>query len=309
MSHHDKNEVIAKMKGMWSEFYSSHLGWTKENLSKKHGPCPHCFGKDRFRFTDELGQEKGNGAAICNQCGNDSGVGWVMKCSGMSYSETIDKLGDWLNLVPVEVILKANIRASRTSPYKMGAKIEPERCVEIMERTERVESTPLSTYEGIYSEFGFDVGKTKSGELIHAVPCFMAYNDGISEEICNVMFINEEGNVSYAAKDYTRQSVSVIGSFKDNEYAYLVDNFIDGYRVHLATGNRCVLVCYSSYNMEMVAYALKDSKLRIACTRNSLDLLAVADDRNIDVVIPNDEYSFKTGVRKRIYKASDLLNS
>ena len=308
MSHHDKNEVIAKMKGMWSEFYSSRLGWTKENLSKKHGPCPYCFGKDRFRFTDELGQEKGNGAAICNQCGNDSGVGWVMKCSGMSYSETIDTLGDWLNLVPVEVISKANKRASRISPYKMGAQIDHERCLEIMERTERVESTPLSTYEGIYSEFGFDVGRTKSGELIHAVPCFMAYGDGISEEMCNVMLINEGGDVSYAAKDYSRQSVAVIGSFKDDEYAYLVDNWVDGVRVHLATGNRCVLVCYSSYNMEMVAYALRGYKLRVACTRHDFDLLAVADDRNLDVVMPNDDNHFKSGIRKRIYKASELLN-
>ena len=226
----------------------------------------------------------------------------------MNYSEAINVLGDWLNLIPAEVISKANKRASRTSPYKMGAQIDHERCLEIMERTERVESTPLSTYEGIYSEFGFDVGRTKSGELMHAIPCFMAYSDGISEDMCNVIFINEEGDVSYAAKDYTRQSVSVIGSFKDSEHAYLVDNWIDGVRVHLATGNRCVLVCHSSYNMEMVAYALRNYKLRVACTRHAFDLLAVADDRNLDVVMPNDYNSFKSGIRKRIYKASELLD-
>ena len=226
----------------------------------------------------------------------------------MNYSEAINVLGDWLNLIPAEVISKANKRASRTSPYKMGAQIDHERCLEIMERTERVESTPLSIYEGIYSEFGFDVGRTKSGELIHAIPCFMAYSDGISEEMCNVMFINEDGDVSYAAKDYTRQSVAVIGAFKSDEYAYLVDNLIDGYRVHIATGNRCVLVCYSSYNMEMVAYALRNHKLRVACTRHDFDLLSVADDRNLDVVMPNDDNFFKSGIRKRIYKASELLD-
>ncbi|AHY83187.1 putative DNA primase [Escherichia phage e4/1c] len=306
---HDKKEVLQKMKGLWADAMVQICGADPNFFkTKKHQPCLYCGGNDRSRWTDKV-SEPGDGGIICNQCGSGDGILWVQKLRGESFSESINALGDWLNLVPVEVIKSANIRASRTSPYKMGAQIDHERCVEIMERTERVESTPLSTYEGIYSEFGFDVGKTKSGELIHAIPCFMAYSDGISEEMCNVMFINEEEDVSYAAKDYTRQSVAVIGSFKDNEYAYLVDNFIDGYRVHLATRNRCVLVCYSSYNMEMVAYALKDSKLRIACTLHSLDLLAVADDRNIDVVIPNDEYSFKSGVRKRIYKASDLLNS
>ena len=305
---YDKNEVIPKMAGLWKSFYAKELGWNDRHLSKKHGPCPYCFGTDRFRFTDEIGSEKGNGAAVCSKCGSDSGIGWVMKCTGSSFADSVNLLGDWLNLTPIEVIVKANKQASRTQLYKMGAQIDHERCLEIMERTERVESTPLSTYEGIYSEFGFDVGRAKSGELIHAVPCFMAYSDGISEEMCNVMFINEEGDVSYAAKDYTRQSVSVIGSFKDDEYAYLVDNWIDGVRVHLATGNRCVLVCHSSYNMEMVAYALRNYKLRVACTRHDFDLLAVADDRNLDVVMPNDDIFFKSGIRKRIYKASELLD-
>lgn len=306
---HDKKEVLQKMKGLWADAMVQICGADPNFFkTKKHQPCLYCGGNDRSRWTDKV-SEPGDGGIICNQCGSGDGILWVQKLRGESFSECINVLGDWLNLVPVEIVAKANKRASRTSPYKMGAQIDHERCLEILEMTERVESTPLSTYEGIYSEFGFDVGRTKSGELIHAIPCFMAYSDGISEEMCNVMFINEEGDVSYAAKDYSRQSVSVIGSLKDDEYSYLVDNWIDGVRVHLATGNRCVLVCYSSYNMEMVAYALRDYKLRVACTRHDFDLLAVADDRNLDVVIPNDENSFKSGIRKKIYKASDLLNN
>ncbi|HAN8054043.1 TPA: hypothetical protein IF905_005107, partial [Escherichia coli] len=300
-------EVLPRMMGMWKDALINICDAPESFFNGKHQPCLYCGGWDRARWTDNL-SIKGDGGNICNQCGNDTGIGLMMRLTGMNYSEAINVLGDWLNLIPAEVISKANKRASRTSPYKMGAQIDHERCLEIMERTERVESTPLSTYEGIYSEFGFDVGRTKSGELIHAVPCFMAYNDGISDDMCNVMFINEEGDVSYAAKDYTRQSVAVIGSFKDDEYAYLVDNWVDGVRVHLATGNRSVLVCHSSYNMEMVAYALKKYKLRVACTIHDFDLLAVADDRNLDVVMPNDDNFFKSGIRKRIYKASELLN-
>ena len=306
MKFYDKKEVLPRMMGMWKDALINICDAPESFFNGKHQPCLYCGGRDRARWTDNL-SIKGDGGNICNQCGNDTGIGLMMRLTGMNYSEAINVLGDWLNLIPSEVISKANKRSSRTSPYKMGAQIDHERCLEIMERTERVESTPLSTYEGIYNEFGFDVGRTKSGELIHAVPCFMAYSDGISEGMCNVMFINEEGDVSYAAKDYTRQSISVIGSFKDDEYAYLVDNWIDGVRVHLATGNRCVLVCYSSYNMEMVAYALRNYKLRVACTRHAFDLLAVADDRNLDVVMPNDDNFFKSGIRKRTYKASELL--
>ena len=296
------------MRGLWDKALINICGADPKFFqTKKHQPCIYCGGNDRARWTNKVSEE-GDGGIICNQCGSGDGILWVQKMRGESFSECIDVLGEWLNLIPVEVVNKANKQASRTQLYKMGSQIDHERCLEIMERTEKVESTPLSIYEGIYSEFGFDVGRTKSGELIHAIPCFMVYNDGISEEMCNVMFINEGGGVSYAAKDYTRQSVSVIGSFKDDEYAYLVDNIIDGYRVHIATGNRCVLVCYSSYNMEMVAYALINYKLRVACTCHDFDLLAVADDRDLDVVMPNDDNFFKSGIRKRIYKASELLD-
>lgn len=306
MKFYDKKEVLPRMMGMWKDALINICDAPESFFNGKHQPCLYCGGRDRARWTDNL-SIKGDGGNICNQCGNDTGIGLMMRLTGMNYSEAVNVLGDWLNLIPAEVISKANKRSSRTSPYKMGSQIDHERCLEIMERTQRVESTPLSIYEGIYSEFGFDVGRTKSGELIHAIPCFMAYSDGLSDEMCNVMFINEEGDVSYAAKDYTRQSVAVIGSFKDSEYAYLVDNWIDGVRVHIATGNRCVLVCHSSYNMEMVAYALRNYKLRVACTRHSFDLLAVADDRNLDVVMPNDDNFFKSGIRKRTYKASELL--
>ncbi|UOX39725.1 putative DNA primase [Escherichia phage vB_EcoS_SCS31] len=306
---HDKKEVLQKMKGLWADAMVQICGADPKFFqTKKHQPCIYCGGNDRGRWTNKVSEE-GDGGIICNQCGSGDGILWLQKMRGESFSECIDVLGEWLNLIPVEVVTKANKQSSRTSLYKMGAQIDHERCLEIMERTERVESTPLSIYEGIYSEFGFDVGRTRSGELIHAIPCFMAYNDGISDDMCNVMFINEDGGVGYAAKDYTRQSIAVIGAFKDSEYAYLADNWIDGVHVHLATGNSCVLVCHSSYNMEMVAYALKDFKLRVACTRLDRELLCVADDRNIDVVIPNDEYSFKSGIRKRIYKASDLLTN
>lgn len=305
---YDKNEVIPKMAGLWKSFYAKELGWNDRHLSKKHGPCPYCFGTDRFRFTDEIGSEKGNGAAVCSKCGSDSGIGWVMKCTGSSFADSVNLLGDWMNLTPIEVIVKANKQASRAKRYKMGAQVDHEKVLEVMERTQRVESSPLTTYEGIYSESGFDVGITKDGSMIHAIPCSMVYEDGIGDEFCNVMFIDEDSNVKFLAGDYTRDSVSVIGSKRDDSYTYVVDNYIDGVRVHLATGGREVFVAFSCYNMEMVIHRDKSRKFRIACRECDTDILAVADERNVDVVIPNDGKSFKTGIRKKVYKANDLLN-
>ena len=60
--------------GRWYEILTS-LGVSAHYLQDKHGPCPLCGGKDRFRW-DDL---EGRGTYICNQCGAGTGVTLVMK--------------------------------------------------------------------------------------------------------------------------------------------------------------------------------------------------------------------------------------
>ena len=50
------------------------MGITEVELSGKHGPCPLCEGKDRFRYTDY----KGNGEYFCSGCGPGSGFDLIM---------------------------------------------------------------------------------------------------------------------------------------------------------------------------------------------------------------------------------------
>ena len=50
------------------------LGVPARYLHNKHGPCPMCGGKDRFRW-DDL---EGRGTYICNQCGAGDGLMLVM---------------------------------------------------------------------------------------------------------------------------------------------------------------------------------------------------------------------------------------
>src|SRR5207248_9709322 len=55
------------------------LGLDTRFLTNKHGPCPMCGGKDRFRFDDK----DGTGSYYCNRCG--AGVGVIL----------LKKLHDW----------------------------------------------------------------------------------------------------------------------------------------------------------------------------------------------------------------------
>jgi len=59
------------------------LGIPEAALSNKHGPCPACGGKDRFRFDNK----RGHGDFICNQCGAGDGFKLLQLVHGWSFAE------------------------------------------------------------------------------------------------------------------------------------------------------------------------------------------------------------------------------
>lgn len=47
------SDVVAQAQGRWPDLLSA-MRLTPKN--GKHGPCPCCGGKDRFRLDDKLGR-------------------------------------------------------------------------------------------------------------------------------------------------------------------------------------------------------------------------------------------------------------
>jgi len=79
----EKLEDIMKVaNGKWPSILVS-LGFTELAVSGKHGPCPICEGKDRFRFM----KLDGPGRWICNQCGSNDAMNLVMEVNNMSFHE------------------------------------------------------------------------------------------------------------------------------------------------------------------------------------------------------------------------------
>lgn len=303
---YQKEDVMPYMSGMWREALQSICGLKADVFNKKHQPCPHCGGKDRFRWTDKV-DRTGDGGAICSNCGNTDGIGWLQKLTGENYSECINILGRFLGKVPQEYVIKANKRAHRSSGYKFGAQAEHEACEAVMNRTETRSSTPLSTFEGICAEsyrVGVKVQKDGSERLFHTIPCSMVHSDGIDDEFCNLLIIDDCGNQSFYAKDYTRGSVCVTGS--TDKAIYLCVDWIESQHVAISTSQE-VWCCFTPSNLEIVASRYKGSReLRVACKVSDSETLYMADDRSLRVIIPNND-RFKDGMQKKIYNASDLL--
>jgi putative DNA primase/helicase len=85
-------------------------------LHNKHGPCPLCGGKDRFRFDDR----DGSGSYYCNQCGPGPGIMLIRKLKGWDHATAcaqIDKI--------IGTDRKSSQSASRSpqSPAQRASKI------------------------------------------------------------------------------------------------------------------------------------------------------------------------------------------
>jgi putative DNA primase/helicase len=64
------------------------LGIGESFLTGKHGPCPLCGGKDRWRWDNK----EGRGTWICSQCGAGDGIALVMKKNGWDFHEAAKQI-------------------------------------------------------------------------------------------------------------------------------------------------------------------------------------------------------------------------
>lgn len=81
------NLIIEKARGYWTDILDS-LGVNVSYLKNKHGSCPVCGGKDRFRFDNK----EQRGTFFCNHCGSGDGIKLLQLYHGWSFPETIDRI-------------------------------------------------------------------------------------------------------------------------------------------------------------------------------------------------------------------------
>jgi putative DNA primase/helicase len=64
------------------------LGIAPEYLVDRHGPCPACGGKDRFRFDNK----NGRGGFYCNGCGAGDGFSLLQRVHGWDFRTARDRV-------------------------------------------------------------------------------------------------------------------------------------------------------------------------------------------------------------------------
>jgi len=84
-------------RGKWYGILK-HMGLDESFLRNKHGPCPLCGGKDRYRWDDK----DGSGSYYCHGCGAGSGMQLAMGITGLEFKECARRIDEIVHNVPAE---------------------------------------------------------------------------------------------------------------------------------------------------------------------------------------------------------------
>jgi putative DNA primase/helicase len=100
-------------QGRWFDILVG-LGIGASFLRNRHGPCPLCGGKDRFRWDNR----EGNGTWICSGCGAGDGASLAMKFKGLSFVELKDVIRPLVPTARQEWVHAADIKAAQEANKK-----------------------------------------------------------------------------------------------------------------------------------------------------------------------------------------------
>jgi putative DNA primase/helicase len=90
-------ELSIQAQGRWPDILA-YIGIDREYLKNRHGPCPICSGRNRFRFDNK----NGKGTFYCNGCGAGDGMTLAMKYMGVSFKEAANQIRSVLGVCKVE---------------------------------------------------------------------------------------------------------------------------------------------------------------------------------------------------------------
>jgi putative DNA primase/helicase len=82
---------LSECRHRWFDLLS-YLGVESRFLRNKHGPCPLCGGKDRFRWDNK----EGRGTWICSHCGAGDGAELAMRVLGTGFKDLIHRIGPFV---------------------------------------------------------------------------------------------------------------------------------------------------------------------------------------------------------------------
>jgi putative DNA primase/helicase len=177
--------------GRWPGIMQS-LGVDPAYLRNKHGPCPICGGRDRYRYDDR----EGRGTWFCSHCGSGDGFKLLQGVFGWSFNEAARQVDRIVGTVPagpvtLERTEESKVRALRQVWAESRVVVHGDPVWLYLSRRLGIEEVPagLRLHPGLRytDEEGHDLGK------FPAMLARLQYPDGTGASIHRT-YLTEDGH-------------------------------------------------------------------------------------------------------------------
>lgn len=108
-----KGRTVDDAVGRWPGILQC-LGLDQQFLRNKHGPCPTCNGKDRYRFDDK----DGRGTWICSHCGSGDGFGLLQRVFGWSFGRAAKEVDRIVGSVKPGALVQTRTEESKVEALR-----------------------------------------------------------------------------------------------------------------------------------------------------------------------------------------------
>uniref|UniRef100_A0AB39AC51 DNA primase n=2 Tax=unclassified Caudoviricetes TaxID=2788787 RepID=A0AB39AC51_9CAUD len=263
MPNYDKNDVLSAMSGKWEHALYELCGWDRNSFNtRKHGPCPVCGGKDRFRWGMNKSLAKDKGMGWCNNCGSHDGIWWFSEARKERMGDAINTLGEWLGGMTVEQKnhVAEQSRKMIRSVVRPSVRISHDIADEILNRNANRDDV---YYFGVH-------------ELVDGVPEIRP---------CNVARISRDGKFLFAAGSIYKDGITSMTwgavsriNVKNDGFIYLCEEPLDAIEI-AGCIDREVWICFKVFNMLEVSERYK-GKREIRFVTSGFDDLATLNKIN-----------------------------
>ena len=260
-------DIPALARGRWREILPA-LGIPAEFLANRHGPCPGCGGKDRYRFDDK----DGRGTFVCGGGGDTltgDGFDLLQHVFGWSKVETFREVGVALGIQAAGTNRRAPARKPEPAPSPIPApESAPKRdtgayAMELWARANRedamVAGHPYAAKKGITWSAGAGRGQA-SGKVIgpNADCILIPIRDIRTDEVKAVQAISAAGaKQSFGA---IRGRAFICGNTLDQTIPwFVVEGWADAVSLvfHAHQGNAAAFACMG-HHFDLVAQTVAE---------------------------------------------------
>ncbi|MGE0483494.1 MAG: primase-helicase zinc-binding domain-containing protein [Gammaproteobacteria bacterium] len=249
----------AALEGRWPDILER-LGIHPDYLRNRHGPCPACGGKDRYRFDDY----QGRGDFFCNQCGAGDGFALLQKVHGWSFPKVLNEVARTAGL-PAPVGEPSHMTGPRPATGQRDdrdkasiQKRAADKAVALWAKA----TQPHPTHQYLRGKGIAADGIRQLRESL-VVPV-----RDVQAKLWSLQFINPRGEKRFLRGGRTKGCFHVIG--KRTPRVWLVEGYATGMSVHQDYGD-CVVVAFCCENLLPVATAITEEW-------KSVELTVMADD-------------------------------